>query len=189
MAPHSSTLAWKTPWTEEPGGLQSMGSQSGTRLRGFTFTSHFPALEKEMAAHSRVLAWRIPGTGMSGGLPSVGSHRDGHDWSDLAAAAFNYCNLQRFLPDIKHISLKPFLEGKIFLSLATCKPLKRKQLTELVKKRNNAWGSLRMGACLSITPFLSLRNRNIKPNKKNLYLFTKLNSSEKDLSGKSWTNS
>ena len=26
MAPHSRTLAWKTPWTEEPGGLQSMGS-------------------------------------------------------------------------------------------------------------------------------------------------------------------
>ena len=27
MAAHSSTLAWKTPWMEEPGGLQSMGSQ------------------------------------------------------------------------------------------------------------------------------------------------------------------
>ena len=27
VAPHSSALAWKTPWTEEPGGLQSMGSQ------------------------------------------------------------------------------------------------------------------------------------------------------------------
>ena len=27
MATHSSTLAWKTPWTEEPGKLQSMGSQ------------------------------------------------------------------------------------------------------------------------------------------------------------------
>ena len=27
MAPHSSTLAWKIPWTEEPGGLQSMGFQ------------------------------------------------------------------------------------------------------------------------------------------------------------------
>ena len=27
MAPHSSTLAWKIPWTEEPGGLQFMGSQ------------------------------------------------------------------------------------------------------------------------------------------------------------------
>ena len=26
MAPHSSTLAWKMPWMEEPGGLQSMGS-------------------------------------------------------------------------------------------------------------------------------------------------------------------
>ena len=26
MAPHSSTRAWKIPWTEEPGGLQSMGS-------------------------------------------------------------------------------------------------------------------------------------------------------------------
>ena len=27
MAPHSSTIAWKIPWTEEPGRLQSMGSQ------------------------------------------------------------------------------------------------------------------------------------------------------------------
>ena len=27
MAAHSSSLAWKIPWTEEPGGLQSMGSQ------------------------------------------------------------------------------------------------------------------------------------------------------------------
>ena len=26
MAPHSSTVAWRIPWTEEPGGLQSMGS-------------------------------------------------------------------------------------------------------------------------------------------------------------------
>ena len=29
-APHSSTLAWKLPWTEEPGGLQSMGLLSQT---------------------------------------------------------------------------------------------------------------------------------------------------------------
>ena len=90
MATHSSTLAWKLPWTKEPGRLQSMGSQRvghGTRLSDFTFTFHFPALEKEMATHSSVLAWRIPGTGESGGLPSVGSHRVGHDCSDLAAAA------------------------------------------------------------------------------------------------------
>ena len=63
MAPHSSTLAWKTPWMEEPGGLQSMGSQSQRRLSDFTFTFHFHALEKEMATHSSVLAWRIPGRG------------------------------------------------------------------------------------------------------------------------------
>ena len=61
--------------------------RSWTRLRDFTFTFHFHALEKEMAAHSSVLAWRIPGTGEPGGLPSIGSHRVGHDWSDLAAAA------------------------------------------------------------------------------------------------------
>ena len=68
MAPHSSTLAWKIPWTEQPGGLQSMGS----RLNNFTFTFYFPALEKEMATHSSVLAWRIPGTEEPRGLPSMG---------------------------------------------------------------------------------------------------------------------
>ena len=36
MATHSSTLAQKTPWMEEPGGLQSMESQSQTRLSNFT---------------------------------------------------------------------------------------------------------------------------------------------------------
>ena len=79
MAPHSSTPAGKTPWTEEPDGLQSMGSLSRTGLSDFTFTFHFHAMEKEMATHSSVLAWRIPGTGEPGGLPSVGSHRVGHD--------------------------------------------------------------------------------------------------------------
>ena len=49
MAPHCSTLAWKTPWMEEPGRLQSMGSLSWTRLSNFTFTFHFHVLEKEMA--------------------------------------------------------------------------------------------------------------------------------------------
>ena len=88
IAPHSSTLAWKIPWTQEPGRLQSMGvAKSRTRLSDFTFPFHFHALEKEMAPHSSVLAWRIPGMGEPGGLPSLGSHRVGHDWSDLAAAA------------------------------------------------------------------------------------------------------
>ena len=79
MAPHSSTPAWKIPWMEEPGRLQSMGSQSQTRLSDFTFTFHCHALEKEMATHSSVLAWRILGTGELGGLPSMGSHRVGHN--------------------------------------------------------------------------------------------------------------
>ena len=90
MAPHSSTLAWKIPWTEKPGGLQSMGSLRvrhdwATSLSIFTF--HFPALEKEMATHSSILAWIIPGMGEPGGLPSMGWHRVRHDWSALAAAA------------------------------------------------------------------------------------------------------
>ena len=74
MAPHSSTLAWKIPWTEESSRLQSMGS-----LSRVTFPFPFHALEKEMATHSSVLAWRIPGTEEPGGLPSVGLHRVRHD--------------------------------------------------------------------------------------------------------------
>ena len=79
MALHSGTLAWKIPWMEEPGRLQSMGSLSRTQLSGFTFTFHFHASEKEMATHSSVLAWRIPGTVEPGGLLSMGPHRVGHD--------------------------------------------------------------------------------------------------------------
>ena len=64
MAPHSSTSAWKIPWMEEPGWLQSMGLlRVGHNLSDFNLTFHFHALEKEMATHSSVLAWRIPGTG------------------------------------------------------------------------------------------------------------------------------
>ena len=79
MASHSSTLAWKIPWTEEPGGQQSMGSLRVGTTERLTFTFRFPALEKEMATHSSVLAWRIQGMGEPGGLPSMGSHRVGHD--------------------------------------------------------------------------------------------------------------
>ena len=79
MAPRSSTLAWIILWTEEPGGLQSMGSLSRIRLSDFPFTFHFHALEREMATHSSVLAWRVPEMGEPGGLPSMGLHRVGHD--------------------------------------------------------------------------------------------------------------
>ena len=80
MATHSSTLAWKIPWIEEPGRLQSMRSlRVQTLLNDFPFAFHFHASEKEMATHSSVLAWRIPGTGEPGGLLSMGSHRVGHN--------------------------------------------------------------------------------------------------------------
>ena len=79
MAPHSSTLAWKIPWTEELGRLQSMGSLRVGHDWATSLTFHFHALEKEMATHSSILAWRIPGTEESSGLLSMGSHRVGHD--------------------------------------------------------------------------------------------------------------
>ena len=88
MAPNSSTLAWKIPWMEEPGRLQSMGSLRvghdwASSLSLFTFM-HW---RRKWQIHSSVLAWRIPRTGESHRLQSLGSHRVGRDWSNLAAAA------------------------------------------------------------------------------------------------------
>ena len=91
-------------------------AKSRTRLSAFTFTFHSHALEKEMATHSSVLAWRIPGTGEPGRLPSMGSHRVGHDWSDLAAAAYIISipnkNIFQKLKQNKHIfrKIKPFYQ-------------------------------------------------------------------------------
>ena len=84
MAPHSSILAWKIPWTEGLGRLQSDScrvDRSQTRLSDFTFTFHFHVLEKEMATHFSVLAWRIPGTGSL-----VGCRLWGHTVSDTTEA-------------------------------------------------------------------------------------------------------
>ena len=57
MATLSSTLAWKIPWTEEPGRLQSMGvAKSWTRLRDFTFTFFsFSAIRVVSSAYLRLL--------------------------------------------------------------------------------------------------------------------------------------
>ena len=63
MAPHSSTLAWKTPWTEEPGRLRSMGSRR-VRHDWTTSLSLFTLCIGEGNGNPlSVLAWRIPGTG------------------------------------------------------------------------------------------------------------------------------
>ena len=93
MATHSSTLAWKIPWTEKPGRLQSVGSQSQTRLSEMVkylelvgycwlFAISFTLLlymEKEMATHSSILAWKIPWMEEPCRLQSMGSQRVGHD--------------------------------------------------------------------------------------------------------------
>ena len=87
MAPHSSTLAWKIPWTEEPGGLQSMGS----RIIGHDWATSL--------SHFTFMHWRrnrqctpvfLPGESQGWGS-LVGCHLWGHtvrhDCSDLAATS------------------------------------------------------------------------------------------------------
>ena len=76
MAPHSSTVAWKIPWTEEPGRLKSMGSLESDMTEQLHFHFSFSCIGE---GNGSVLAWRIPGMGEPGGLPSMGSHRVGHD--------------------------------------------------------------------------------------------------------------
>ena len=97
MAPHSSTLARKIPWTEEPGRLQSMGSlRVGhhwvTSFSLFTFM-HW---RRKWQPTPVFLPGESQGQGSLVGCHLWGSHRVGHDWSDLAAAATRttrICNL------------------------------------------------------------------------------------------------
>ena len=87
MATHSSTLAWKLPWTEEPGRLQSMGSLR-VGHNGETSLSLFLSCTGEGNGNPlQCSCLENPRDGEPGGLPSMGLHRVGHDWSDLAAAA------------------------------------------------------------------------------------------------------
>ena len=104
MATHSSILAWEILWTEEPGGLQSMGSQrvgnnsvtpiahqvknlpanagdTGERglIPGLGRSPAKQQLEEEMAAHSRTPAQKIPRTEEPDVLESTGLPRVGHD--------------------------------------------------------------------------------------------------------------
>ena len=83
MAPHSSTPAWKIPWTEEPGGLQSIGLRR-VRHDWATSLSHIGE-GNDIPLHCSCL--ENPRDGEPGGLPYMGSHRVRHDWSNLAAAA------------------------------------------------------------------------------------------------------
>ena len=107
MAPHSSTLAWKIPWTEEPGGLQSMGSLRvghdwATSLSLFTFM-HW---RRKWQPTPVFLPGESQGQWILVGCRLWG-RTVGHNWSDLVAAAAymsKYINSHRLLYSI---GLKP----------------------------------------------------------------------------------
>ena len=87
MATYSSTLAWKIPWMEEPGRLQSMGSLRvghnwATSLSLFTFM-HW---RRKWQPTPVFLPEECQGRGSLAGCHLWG-RRVGHDWSDLAVAA------------------------------------------------------------------------------------------------------
>ena len=105
---------------------------------------HFHALEKEMATHSSVLAWRIPGTGEPGGLLSMRSHRVGHDWSDLAAAAFP----ARFLEAWKE-SVSAVMQEMVFVLIMHAKPSSTRIILICVVVVWNIW-RITSKVCLSL---------------------------------------
>jgi len=84
MVTHPAVLAWRTPWTEEPGGLQSMALQSQTWLKWLSMRVCMNASMHECnyarMSHCSTLDWRIPWTEEPGRLQSMGSRRVGHDW-------------------------------------------------------------------------------------------------------------
>ena len=108
MVTHFSILAWRIPWTEKLGGLQSTGSQRVWHNRATApppppyrqasqvaqwYRIHLPMqetwvhslgwedpLEKRMVTHFSILAWEIPWTEVSSGLQPMGSQRVRHDW-------------------------------------------------------------------------------------------------------------
>ena len=93
MATHSGILAWRTSWTEEPGGYSPWGRKESDTTE--VDLAHTPVqetqemqvqslgqedpVEEEMATRSGVLAWRTPWMEEPGWIQSVGLHRVGHD--------------------------------------------------------------------------------------------------------------
>ena len=126
MAIHSRTFAWKIPWTEEPGGLQSMGSLESDTTEWLHFHFSLSCIGEGNGNPFQFLAWRIPGTGQPGRLPSVGSRRVGHDWSDLAAAAACGAKILPFQPSpLRHklgwkVKVKPLSRVRLFATPVDC---------------------------------------------------------------------
>ena len=87
MAIRSSTLAWKIPWTEEPGGLQSMGSLRVGMTERLHFHFSLPCTGEGNGNSFQYSCLESPRDGGAWWAAISGSHRVGHDWSNLAAAA------------------------------------------------------------------------------------------------------
>ena len=79
MAPHSSTLAWKIPWMEEPGRLQPMGSQESDMTEQLPFHFSLSCTGEGNGNPLQRSCLENPRMGAPGGLPPMGSHRVGHD--------------------------------------------------------------------------------------------------------------
>ena len=81
MATHSSTLAWKIPWMEEPGRLQSMGSLESDTTERLHFHFSLSCIGEGNSNPLQCSCLENPrdgGAWWAGGLPSTGSHRLGH---------------------------------------------------------------------------------------------------------------
>ena len=122
MAIHSITIAWKIPWTEKPGRLQSMGSQrvghnwatslsaliglprwlsskeSACQCKETQETGFDPgsgrSLKEGMSTHSSILAWKIPWTEKPGRLQPMGLQRVGHDWATSLSLSYIFLRRQ-----------------------------------------------------------------------------------------------
>ena len=73
MAPHSSTFAWKIPWTEEPGRLQSMGSLESDATERLHFIFSLSCIGEGNGNPLQCSCLENPRDGKPGGLPSMGS--------------------------------------------------------------------------------------------------------------------
>ena len=109
MATHSSTFAWKIPWMEELGRLQSQKvGHDGAVSLSLSLVAQMvknllamqetwvrslgweDPLEKGMATHFSIFVWRIPWTEEPGRLQSMGSQRAGHDWATNAFTPLSF---------------------------------------------------------------------------------------------------
>ena len=136
MAPHSSTLAWKTPWMEESGRLQSMGSLSRTRLSNFTFT------------HWRG-KWQPTPVFLPGESQGQGSLAGCHLWSRTESDTTDMTQQHILNHFVLLLKLIPHCKSTIFQFLKKLKTLKKCQKQQM---RKNCFNSSDFSKEETITP-------------------------------------